>query len=824
MRMSLLSLFVAALAVTPPGLSAQNAGELPTIEAHTAGMTALEGFVDLYWDERSGRLFAEFDQWDREFLYQIQLASGLGSNPVGLDRGQLGDTHVVRPERIGPRVLLVERNHRYRARSENPEEVRAVADAFAPSIVWGFDIVAASGDRALVDATGFFLRDAHGVARTLDNADQGDYTLDLSRSAFHLPRTKAFPLNTEVETLLTFTAANPGQLVRSVAADAQAVTLRERHSLVALPEDGYLPREIDPRIGALGPTFFDYAQPIDEAIDVNWVARHRLEKRDPSAERSEPVEPIVYYVDSGAPEPIRSALIDGASWWNEAFEAAGYIDAFRVEVLPDGADPQDIRYNMIHWTHRSTRGWSYGSSVVDPRTGEILKGNVNLGSLRVRQDYLKGLGYAPPFTSAMGSYCSLAAAPGFEYLAQVDDAETTPVDMALARVRQLSAHEVGHTLGFPHNYIASTYGRASVMDYPAPFARITADGRLDLSEAYASGIGEYDTLAVRWLYGDFADGTDEQAALDAIVQEGLDRGLRFMDHTDNAFVGAAHEHASVWDNGADLVEGLAHELEVRRIGLAHFGPEVLRQGEPLARLETVLVPLYLHHRFQLNAAIQSLGGADYAYALRGDGQTPVRIVDGAKQRRVLELALSTLDVAFLALPQSTLEMIPPPSYRMDAGEPFDGHTGLTFDALTAAATGAQYTVEALLHPDRMARLVEYGSRGDYPDLDEVVGALIDRTWKAPAAPGEYERAVQETVQRVVLDALVGAAADPANPALVRAVLSDHVLSLADWLEGLTDSTAHQRLAVREIRRWERNPEHVPLPGAPEIPPGSPIGG
>ena len=795
-----------------------------SIEELTEDMTPMEGFFDLYWDESTGKLYWEIDRWDSEFLYQVSAASGLGSNPVGLDRGQLGGTYVLEARRVGPRVLLVEPNYRYRAVSDNPDEVRAVADAFAPGVLWGFEVEARTDDRVLVDATEFFLRDTHGAATAMQRAGQGTFTLDRSRSVFNLPAIKAFPQNVEIETLLTFTSPDPGPLVWSVAANGYAVSLRQRHSLVELPDASYHPRVLDPRIGANGPTFYDYAAPIDEGLSVYWVARHRLQKRDPSAERSAPIEPIVYYLDRGAPEPIRSALIEGGNWWNEAFEAAGFIDAFRVALLPEGADPQDIRYNMIHWTHRSTRGWSYGGSVTDPRTGEIIKGNVNLGSLRLRQDYLKGQALAPRFAEPLGA-CGLSAAPGFEYLAQVSPG-ADPVDMALARVRQLAAHEIGHTIGFPHNYIASTYGgRASVMDYPAPLVRITADGALDLSDAYAVGIGEYDKVAVNWLYREFPDGADAPAELAAIVQSALDGGIRFMAHTDNAFIGAGHALASVWDNGTDLVAGLEHEIEVRRIALGGFGPAAIREGEPLSELERVLLPLYLHHRFQLNSAIQSLGGADYTYALRGDGQHAIAIVPGQQQRRVLDAVLSTLSVDFLALPQTILDMIPPPAYRWTSGETFDGSTGLTFDALGVAATGARDSVEALLHPERMARLVEFGSRGvEYPGLDEVVEALIDATWKAEIPADPYLTEVHATIQRVALDVMMREASRAENPATVRAYLNDGIVRLADWLEARATTTPHQRLAIQDIRRWVQRPADAPSGELPAVPPGPPIGG
>ncbi len=819
---------VLILVVLPMAAAAQpaeNGAEPPTIEATTTNMTRMDGFFDIYWDESTGKLYWEIDRWDVEFLYQVSLASGLGSNPVGLDRGQLGGTHVLKAQRIGPRVLLVQPNYRYRALSDNPDEVRAVEDAFAPSIFWGFETAARTGERILVDATDFFLRDTHGASARIERAGQGTFGLDRSRSAFNVPGTKAFPQNVEIETILTFTSSNPGPLVRSVAANGNAVTLRQRHSLVQLPDDDYTPRTMDSRVGTNGPTFYDYASPIDGDMSVHWVARHRLRKKDPTAERSVSVEPIVYYIDRGAPEPIRGALVAGGNWWNEAFEAAGFIDGFRVEVLPEGADPQDIRYNMVHWTHRSTRGWSYGSSIVDPRTGEILKGNVNLGSLRLRQDYLKGQALTPPFAqpSSFGA-CGLSDAPGFEYLAQVTDG-ADPVEMALARVRQLSAHEIGHTLGFPHNYIASTYGgRASVMDYPAPLVTITDDGSLDLSDAYGVGIGDYDKVSVDWLYREFPPGTNEQAGLATIVEDALAAGVRFMAHTDNAFVGAGHALASVWDNGTDLVEGLEHEIDVRRIAMSGFGASAIREGEPMSSLERVLAPLYLHHRFQLTSAVQSLGGADYRYAVRGDGQTPITIVPGPQQERALDAVLSTLTVDFVALPEHILDLIPPPAYRSTQGETFDGRTGLTFDALSVVATGARFSVESLLHPERMARLVEFGSRdAQYPGLDDVVTRLIAATWKVEAQDDPYRAEALATIQRTVLDTMMAEASRPENPASVRAYLSDGVLNLATWIAALPETNPHQRLALLDIRRWQDRPSEFAPSALPEIPPGSPIG-
>jgi hypothetical protein len=818
-------LAAAILSIATPldSVAFQAADEVPTIEARTRGMVKLAGFFDLYWDESAGKLYWEIDRWDTEFLYQVSLATGLGSNPVGLDRGQLGGTYVLEARRVGPTVLLVEPNYRYRARSDNRYEVQAVEEAFAPSTLWGFTVEAQTGDRVLVDATDFFLRDAHGVAQRLAAAGQGTFKLDRSRSVLYLPRTAAFPQNTEVETSLTFTSEQPGPLVRSTAASGNAVTLRQHHSLVQLPDDGYKPRAVDPRVGAFGLSFYDYAAAIDQPLEVRWVARHRLKKRDPNAALSEPVEPIVYYVDRGAPEPIRSALIEGASWWNEAFEAAGFINAFRVEILPEDADPMDLRYNVIHWTHRSTRGWSYGSSVVDPRTGEILKGNVSLGSLRVRQDHLLGTGLVLPFGAAIGE-CDLAAGPTFDYLTAVAEG-SDPVEMALARVRQLSAHEVGHTLGFAHNYLASAYGRSSVMDYPAPLVTIREDGTLDLSDAYAVGIGEYDKFAVRWLYSEFPEGTDEGVALDEIVRDALERGVRFITDQDARPAGAAHPLAALWDNGSDPVAALEHEIEVRRIGLERFGVSAIRLGEPMAALEEVLVPLYLHHRYQVEATAHTLGGADYNFALRGDGQTPIEIVPGARQRRALDAMLLTIEPEFLAIPERILQLIPPRAFGMSSGELFAGRTSPTFDPLSAAATAADLTIGFILQPQRMARLVDFHARDEsLPGLAEVVDRAFEVSWYAPPEETPYLQEIREAVERVLLDHLLAEAGSAGNSPQVRAVLAAQVASLSAWLSELENPTPHQRLAVDDINRWwQRTEGTTPPSGVESAPPGSPIG-
>src|SRR6185369_9543861 len=418
-----------------------------TIAEKVAGMQKFPGFFPFYWDAKAGKMWLEIDKWDTEFLYVESLPAGIGSNDIGLDRGQLGNSVIVRFDRVGPRVLLVAPNYNFRATTNNPDERLAVKDAFAESTLWGFDVVAEEGTRVLVDATNFYLRDVHQVTNTLQRQQQGTYRLEPSRSAFYLPNTKNFPQNTEVETTLTFTGEPMGQLVREVVPVPEAITVRERHSFVQLPPPGFKPRVFDPRSSFQSIDYMDFATPIEEPVTKRFITRHRLQKKDPGARISEAVAPIVYYVDRGAPEPVRSALLEGARWWNQAFEAIGYKDAFRVEIMPADVDPMDVRYNVIQWVHRSTRGWSYGNSLTDPRTGEIIQGRVSLGSLRDRQDFLIAEGLLAPYEKGRSLSPKL-------------------LEMVLARLRQLSAHEVGHTLGLQHNYAASPVNRASVMDYP----------------------------------------------------------------------------------------------------------------------------------------------------------------------------------------------------------------------------------------------------------------------------------------------------------------------------------------------------------------------
>ncbi len=805
-------LLMGAALVAPHGAWGRaETGQTATIAEKTAGAQKLPGYFNLYWDAKQGKLWLEIDKWGSEFLYQSGLPAGVGSDDIGLDRGQLGATRIVRFERSGPKVLLIQENLDYRAVSEDPYERRAVHDSFAESALWGFKVEAEEKDHALVDATDFFLRDDHGVPTALRRAKQGAYHLDGSRCAIYMPQTKNFPLNTEVEAMLTFAGDEPGRWVRDVTPSPESITVREHHSFVQLPPPGYEPRAYDPRGSFFGIAYMDYATPISEPIVKRFIARHRLEKKDPKAAVSEAVQPIVYYLDRGAPEPIRSALLEGARWWNQAFEAAGYKNAFQVELMPEGADLMDLRYNVIQWVHRATRGWSYGAAVIDPRTGEIIKGHVTLGSLRVRQDFLIAEGLLAPYEKGK---------PG----------AAKAQEMALARLRQLAAHEVGHTLGLMHNYSASTVNRSSVMDYPPPYVKLGADGVPDVSAAYATGIGEWDKVSIAFGYQDFAPGTNEEAALNKILLDAYGRGLRYLTDQDARPAGSSSSVAHLWDSGANAVDELNRLMQVRGAALKRFGENNIREGAPLATLEDVLVPLYLLHRYQVEAASKLVGGMDYTFALRGDGQTPTQIVAPAEQRRALAAVLATLKPDVLALPEPLMKMIPPrpPDYERGR-EHFKIHTSPAFDALAPAEAAAQHTLQFLFNPERAARLVEFHARdASNPSLEEVLDAVLEATWKAPRGAG-YSGEIARVVDNVALHDLMALAADENCPTQVRAVANLELARLQSWLPRPSEYSIddaereHRAFAGRQIMLFQEDPKKFAPPALDLPPDGPPIG-
>jgi hypothetical protein len=822
----ILLILIALFAFLPQTAS----GQKESFEKKIDKLQKIDGFMPLYWDAESGKMYLEIGRFNREFLYQVSLPAGLGSNPVGLDRGQLGRTFVVYFERVGQKILLVQPNYRYRALSNDEAERKAVADSFAKSVIFGFKIEAEKDDRVLVDATAFLLRDAHGVAERLKQARQGNYKVDDSRSAFYLERTKGFPKNTEVEITLTFAGDEPGRLVGSVTPTANSVTVREHHSFVELPDNNYAPRKFDPRVNSFGITFYDYASPFTEALEKRWISRHRLEKKEPNAAVSEAVEPIVYYVDNGAPEPIRTALVEGAAWWNQAFEAAGYRNAFQVRVLPTGADPMDVRYNMINWVHRSTRGWSYGSSVTDPRTGEIIKGNVSLGSLRIRQDFMLGTGMLPAFAATdQNGFCQFGDSPELAYLAENEQASA---EMSLARIRQLSAHEVGHTLGFAHNFAASSYDRGSVMDYPAPLVEIK-NGRLDLSNAYAKGIGAFDKFSVKFAYTEFPAGANETAELEKIILQGVADGMLYIADGDGRGMGTAHPLASIWDNGKDPVAYLRHEMNVRRIGLAQFGLGNIRTGTPLSELEGTLIPLYLHHRYQLVSALKSVGGLYFTYAVKtGNGISPNRyreIVAPERQREALNAVLDTIKPEELAMPENILKLMPPRAdgYDDGIGEYFQKRTEPVFDSIGAAVIAADLAVSGLLEPSRAARMIEFNAQDKkYPHFRETVDALVLRIWKTPKPQNNYYAAILSAEQNLLVQRLMDLTANADAAPQVRAVSNEALHHLNETLktEIKIRPDANKRLIQQDIERFLTRPD-APRQRTPvlPIPAGEPIG-
>jgi hypothetical protein len=808
----------------PPPTRAGAPGPTPTIDAKTTGMTRIDGFFPLYWQESTGQLWMEVSGLGTEVLHSTGLATGLGSNDIGLDRGMLTGSRIVFFERAGAKVLLVQPNYKFRANTANPAEARTVRDAFARSVLWSFPVAAESEGRVLVDATEFLLRDAGNIAARLR---PGIYRFEPSRSSVFMPATLGFPKNTEMEAELTFVlqatgrgpeagpAPGPGQDfggggffegVGDVASTGEAASIRVHHSFVELPDDNYTPRRYDPLSSFISLEWEDRAAPLGQPLTQRVIRRHRLEKVDPEAAISDPVRPIVYYLDPGAPEPVRSALLEGARWWNQAFEAAGYRNAFRVELLPEGAHPLDIRYNVINWVHRSTRGWSTGGSVVDPRTGEIIKGVVTLGSLRIRQDYLLAEGLLSPYKAGTEMPPELA-------------------EWALARIRQLSAHEVGHTLGFSHNYYSSGAGRISVMDYPHPLVTLKPDRSLDFSQVYAVGIGEWDKVGVAYGYQDFPDGTDEARALQKILDDAWKKDLRFLTNEDMA----VHPRADWWSNGTDPAAELVRMMDVRRAALSRFGEQAIRNGTPMAQIEEALVPLYLHHRYQMEAAASVVGGQHYVYALRGDGREPMRPAPAAQQQAALEALLATLKPSELRVPDHVLRLIPPrPPGWEPTRELFPRHTGPAFDPIAPAMVAAHHTVSFLLDSQRAARLVaQHALDPALPGLERVIEGVLAAAFDAQPS-GPYEAEIARAVQRVVVEELIDLAGNARQPQ-VRALASLRLQRLAARLETLPAGAdeavvAHATLLARDVRRSLERPALPAQPIAlPQPPPGAPIG-
>jgi len=763
--------------------------------------TDYQGFMDFSYNDDSGKIILEIDNLDNEFLYINSLSRGVGNNDLGLDRGQLGNSRIVYFTKRGNKILLIQPNLRYVSNSSNELENKAVEEAFARSVLFGFEIVEKLTDSYKIDLTPFLLNDAHGVSQRLRYSNSGSYSLNKSMSAIDLDRTKAFPKNIEFDVLLTFTGNPSGNLVRSVTPTASNLTVNQHHSFVKLPDDNYNKRKFDPRSGSNPFIVFDYSTPIDEKLEQRFIVRHRLNKKNPNDEMSEPVEPIIYYIDNGTPEPVKTALIEGGNWWNQAFESAGYKNAFRIEVLPEDADPMDVRYNLIQWIHRSTRGWSYGASIVDPRTGEIIKGQVSLGSLRVRQDYmiLSGLVDNP------------------------NDIQNKSLikKTSLDRIRQLSAHEIGHTLGFAHNYISSANNRSSVMDYPHPKIDLV-DGKISIADAYSENIGDWDKVSVEYAYRDFPNTKNENYELDKIINEAEKNGLYFLSDSDSRPVGSANPFSHLWDNGELPYKELNKLLKVRDLALKNIDLDNLVDGEPYDRIEDILVPIYMLHRYQIEASAKAIGGVDYLYFVKNKNNDKVKFVDSKLQRKSLESLLNVLKPKNLVLPNNLIDILSPRSFRNPrTRENFVSNTGVTFDYINTSSSLINHTLTFLLNAERINRINQQNIFGDDILTLEDYLAEISKSIFDNKKLSTYEESVNKNTTSLYIDHLFMAFNNSRTNDLSKSIILASIMDIMNNLS--TKSNNYNLFLINKIDGFLINPDKYKPIEKTKIPDGSPIG-
>ena len=813
-KWAFVTLVVASLMTTVALAKPRVVGENPApadIATATRGSERVDGFFDIYRDSTKGRVLLGVHQFDQPFLLISSLPWGVGSNDIGLDRGQSGESHLVEFRRVGPRVLLVEDNTRFRAVSSNPDETLSVRQAFAESVLWAGDIIGEGSNGVIIDVSSLLTSDRHGIARQLAQAGQGKYEIDDKRSAVMLADARSFPDNTELEALLTFKGPGEAEFVRDVAPDPASLSVRQHLSLVRLPDVGFKPRTYHPGSGAFSAGYYDYAQPLASSINVRVQPHFRLDKIDPDAAQSAVKKPIVFYVDRGAPEPVRAALLEGANWWKPAFEKAGFKDAYRVELLPEGVDPMDVRYNLITWAHRFTRGWSYGNAIVDPRTGEIIKGSVTLGSQRVRQDILIAESLLAPYDKP-----------------NADELKGEAEQMALARLRQLAAHEVGHSLGFAHNFAASRHGNGSVMDYPHPLLKLAADGAIELDHAYGVGLGPWDDFIVAHAYQQFAPEA-ESASLAKLRADIAKVGFRYVSDADARGSGDAEVDALLWDSGADAVAAFDSLMAVRRKALDNFSIGVLPPERQAGELEARLVPVYLLHRYQTEAVARLLAGATYAYSEAADRQAGTHVVAADRQRSALERLVGTLSAEQLALPASVLDLLTPPANEyLRNREYFATRMTPLFDPMAAVAAATAQTTTFLFAPERLNRLAwQHARDAGQPGVADVLSATFRGTWQRGEMPAKLPagRAVQIAANWVVLDALLHTLDAGNLHASVDAEVRSALHGWQAWLAknaGAGSDAASRTEASNLIGKYLADPKSVKLRPLPMIPPGAPI--
>lgn len=802
------SLVIAVL--TAGGLSAQT-------------MERRDGYIPLLWDAAQGKLYFELTQFDKDVLYFTEIAKGSGSGSVGFEWAGSGESGVIRFQHVGPKVLVVLKNTRFRAGNGGPGLDQGVDESFPDSVIASLPVLKTEGEKVIVDATPLVVRDAAGFGSggggrggrsgtqpggVTELAAGVSWQFDPARSAVYLPRTKAFPKNSEVEVTVTYQAVTGSARTTPVA---RVLSGRLHYSFVE-PPTGYTPREADIRIGVGSVRFADYSRPPAVGTQVEWIRRHRLEKKNPGAALSEPKQPIVYYLDPAIPEPTRSAMKDGFLWWNKAFEAAGFKNALEIRDMPPGMDPMDVRYNQIYWVNRDERGYSTGGGLTDPRTGEILAARVRLESDRVRtlskywQSYMPGTGDSGAQNGPAVTYSS----------------PDTEQQLVLLRQALLTAHEVGHSLGFDHNWNSSINDRASVMEYPSPRIKLV-NGKIDLTDAYQKQIGAYDTIMVRYAYTEFPK-EKEAAGLEGIIQDMRKQGLLFTPSTDPRW--------NRYDDLADPADYLRQTIAQRKVLMDGYGPAVLQPGEPYGNLRGIrLWMVYLHHRWAIDTATRYIGGMYHNFAVKGDSIPPTQIVPAAKQRELLGLLLDTLDPAQLAIPErilSSLTVSSDVTPRRSGGpdlENFEMPTGYAFDQLTAAATIAGLVMNQLFEPEKAARLISFADRQQGAlTLPELIEAVSKKVWDTPAQGAA--KSLQRQTQRVFVDSLMILGANPNSTPDVKAVVMAEIGALRAKVAERKDpdpvTDAHLRQVERDLGRFLQNPSSAPKRSSPPPPIMAPI--